>query len=562
MSLLLAGLSILIFHQITFAESRFDNQNEPAGILSETSSLRISSSPEILALTQDLIKDFALQHPAMKFEKIGVLEETASSLGNLTLISNEDSPVLANSTNWRIAVAREVIVPIINQGNPMYQQLQKRGISAAEFSRMLEDPSKKLWSALLENGAPNQVRLYMSSQASILGAVEKFAQRKLKEEDYQVFESPAAVIEAVKSDQFAIGFCRLSDLQTPNTSAVPVAVAILPIDKNGNGRLDNFEDIFANLEEFVHGVWVGKYPKSLTLNVYAVAPVKPEAAHELAFLTWLVAGGQQYMNPNGFCELTSMEKQSSLASLKGIEANDKALVDVAEAPQSWPIVLTITAFIGLFIAVFFYSRRRVESTQPNQQIEIAPRLIEQLVNVPNGLYFDKTHTWAFMEQDGNVRIGIDDFLQHITGKLTKIKMKETGEKVRKGETIMSIIQDGKQLNLYAPISGKIVAQNELLNRDSSLLNSSPFFKGWVYQIEPTNWLREAQFMLMGETYREWLRDEFTRLKDFITNSVKTNEMAYSHVVLQDGGELSDNVLASLEPKVWEDFQTQFIDTSR
>jgi glycine cleavage system H lipoate-binding protein len=257
-----------------------------------------------------------------------------------------------------------------------------------------------------------------------------------------------------------------------------------------------------------------------------------------------------------------MEKQSSLASLKGIEANDKALVDVAEAPQSWPIVLTITAFIGLFIAVFFYSRRRVESTQPNQQIEIAPRLIEQLVNVPNGLYFDKTHTWAFMEQDGNVRIGIDDFLQHITGKLTKIKMKETGEKVRKGETIMSIIQDGKQLNLYAPISGKIVAQNELLNRDSSLLNSSPFFKGWVYQIEPTNWLREAQFMLMGETYREWLRDEFTRLKDFITNSVKTNEMAYSHVVLQDGGELSDNVLASLEPKVWEDFQTQFIDTSR
>jgi hypothetical protein len=39
-------------------------------------------------------------------------------------------------------------------------------------------------------------------------------------------------------------------------------------------------------------------------------------------------------------------------------------------------------------------------------------------------------------------------------------------------------------------------------------------------------------------------------------------MAYSHVVLQDGGELSDNVLASLEPKVWEDFQTQFIDTSR
>jgi len=141
-------------------------------------------------------------------------------------------------------------------------------------------------------------------------------------------------------------------------------------------------------------------------------------------------------------------------------------------------------------------------------------------------------------------------------------MKKTGEKVRKGEKIMTIVRDGKQLNLYAPISGTILQQNKALELDSSIANTSPYSEGWVYLIEPKNWLREIQFMFMGEKYAEWIKDEFVRLKDFISASVKTNELVYAHVILQDGGELTDNVLAEMDPKVWEDFQTRFIDTSR
>jgi hypothetical protein len=94
------------------------------------------------------------------------------------------------------------------------------------------------------------------------------------------------------------------------------------------------------------------------------------------------------------------------------------------------------------------------------------------------------------------------------------------------------------------------------------MNSSPFTDGWVYLIEPKNWLREIQFLSMGENYQEWLQAEFTRLKDFFAASVRSNTAVYAHIILQDGGELTDNVLADLEPEVWEDFQTKFIDTSK
>ena len=76
-----------------------------------------------------------------------------------------------------------------------------------------------------------------------------------------------------------------------------------------------------------------------------------------------------------------------------------------------------------------------------------------------------------MEEDGLVKIGIDDFLQHITGPLTRVKLKSPGERVKKGKYILSIIQEGKQLEVYAPVSGTIKEHNKILETDSSLINS-------------------------------------------------------------------------------------------
>jgi glycine cleavage system H lipoate-binding protein len=167
-----------------------------------------------------------------------------------------------------------------------------------------------------------------------------------------------------------------------------------------------------------------------------------------------------------------------------------------------------------------------------------------------------------MEQDGLVKIGIDDFLKHVVGAITQLKLRVPGEKVRKGEKILTVIRDGKQLNIYSPVTGFIRKQNEFLSSTPAKINDSTFTENWVYQIEPSNWSRDVNFMFMIDKYRDWLNDEFARLKDFMANSANSNQLVYQHVVLQDGGELKDNILADLGPEVWEDFQTQFIDTSK
>ena len=167
-------------------------------------------------------------------------------------------------------------------------------------------------------------------------------------------------------------------------------------------------------------------------------------------------------------------------------------------------------------------RSRTHKGVNSEDIEMTPALNVETVSSPAGLYYDKTHTWAFMEKTGFVKVGVDDFLQHLTGKVTQVKMKASGDKVRKGEKIMTVMHDGKQLELYSPVSGTIKEQNQSLLSNPSQINSSPYDAGWVYQIEPSNWIRETHFMFMADKFKAWLDDEFIRLKEFLASSANRN----------------------------------------
>ena len=225
-------------------------------------------------------------------------------------------------------------------------------------------------------------------------------------------------------------------------------------------------------------------------------------------------------------------------------------------------MLVIFALGGYLLNVLSKYFRSVKNPARSTGLRHQSAFDENSVIVPKGLYYDRTHTWAFMEQDGLVRIGIDDFLQHITGPVTKVIMKKEGEKIRKGDILLTIIQKGKQLNILAPVTGIVSAFNPALASDPSILHSAPYQEGWVYKIEPANWMRDTQFLAMAESYRNWLKSEFTRLKDFLAGISNLATPSMAHVVLQDGGSLKESVLADFGPEVWEDFQTKFINNTQ
>jgi glycine cleavage system H lipoate-binding protein len=340
-------------------------------------------------------------------------------------------------------------------------------------------------------------------------------------------------------------------------------ISLLPIDKNKNGTLDYSENIYSDYNQLLRGIWIGKYPNSLYSNIYAAGKNQPEGQASVAFLKWVLTDGQRFLFDNGYNDLLITERQKSVDRL--YEAKVYATT-VKEARS--PFVVLLFLFAASLIIVIAASQllKYAKKSKSLAVVAVPPSgrvFSETAVVIPQGLYFDKTHTWAFMEQDGIVKVGIDDFLQHVTGTITRVKMKNNGYKIKKGEQILSLIQNGKHLNLYAPVSGIIREYNTVLEINPDLINSSPYNEGWVYKIEPSNWQRENQLLYYAEKYRQYLNQEFTRLKDFMTSALNTGNEKYSlAAILQDGGELHDGILSKMGPEVWEDFQTKYIDPSR
>jgi len=194
------------------------------------------------------------------------------------------------------------------------------------------------------------------------------------------------------------------------------------------------------MQTFSRGVWIGKYPKALSGNIYAVAPAKPANENETAFLRWVLTDGQLLLNQQGFCTLVSSESQMQLDKLintpKTAVAGSNNWLDIVK----WVILIAVAGGVVIYIL------DKVAGSLKNKlsPVQGASSQSQEVFNadsmqVPKGLYYDKTHTWAFMEKDGTVKVGIDDFLQHVTGPLSRIGMKPAGIKVKKGDPLLTII---------------------------------------------------------------------------------------------------------------------------
>jgi glycine cleavage system H lipoate-binding protein/ABC-type phosphate transport system substrate-binding protein len=522
-------------------------------------SISILSAPELFELSSKWASNYCSLNPEVKIKVINSPNENSGASENISIISDKSESVITNETNWKMVVGRNIIVPVMNTGNPFLNEILKRGISPGQVAQLFESTAKQNWGSILSNKQNALIHIYLLNDESVKAGVAKLIKETQIMNSGITLGTKDEVIAAIQKDPYAIGFCKVMNVISSDNQNLIENVRLLPLDRNGNGNLDHMEDIYGDINLFMRGVWIGKYPKALYNNIYAITNTQPTNETELAFFRWLITDGQKFLNPSGYCDLVSNESQAQLDKLNTVlinEPNSKMSYSITDIIL---LLLVGLAALSLIISMIYRISINKKPAISVTDKKSFPGFNENTLAVPPGLYFDKTHTWAFMEKDGYVTIGIDDFLQHITGTITRIEMKNPKEKFKKGDLLFSIIQAGKQLHIYAPISGIIKKQNEALISESSYLNSAPYTEGWVYKIEPTNWLKEIQLLDMAEKYKRWLDTEFSRVKDFLAAALRPDSLEYSLVVLQDGGVLKDGVLADFGPEIWEDFQTNFLD---
>lgn len=549
------GLMLLLISFIAIGGASLPDKQQKKG-----GQLKIISSPALNSLASHWAESFNEKYPGANVKAIS--EESQKNIlqeqpDNTLAITSQDEAYDEESA-WKITIGRRVVVPVINKENPYYDKIIKKGISKRELKAVLSGTISS-WGALTEAGDSKPIHFIQCSNPEIAARVKSFVDIE-ETSPYAKYDNEEDLVNAVQNDPLAIAFCPLKNLISSDDYKLREQLAFIPLDRNENGKIDQMENICSDLSSFMRGVWIGKFPHTLCRNIHLVAKEKPSDSIAQEFITYVLTSGQDDLNEFGFSVLSYSERQ---AQLNKIQESEISVAPSADEGIAWiKIILIIVAIlaIGGFLAFrFLGSTSKIKGKKSAASGGSGNAFDEQAVEAPNGLYYDKSHTWAFLEKQGLVRMGLDDFMQHVTGHLSRIIMKKPGEQVKKGEPVVTLIQEGKRLTINAPISGTIKDTNKELHFDIEKINTDPYSEGWIYLIEPLNWKSEIQFLKMAENYREWIKDEFQRLRDFISQSMKVNKDVYNRVVLQDGGALKDHALEELGPEAWEDFQSKFID---
>lgn len=186
-------------------------------------------------------------------------------------------------------------------------------------------------------------------------------------------------------------------------------------------------------------------------------------------------------------------------------------------------------------------------------------LSENILKIPQGLFYSKNQTWTHLEKSGYAKVGLNDLLMHITGEVVLSNLKVPGEKVNKGDLIAKISQNGKHLKITSPISGEIQSINSVHSENPEAINEDPYGKGWICKVKPEKWVAETNSYFLADDATEWSKNELARFKDFAALSMRNLTQESSMVIMQEGGELSDNPLLGMPAEIWRDFQIEFLD---
>jgi glycine cleavage system H protein len=120
--------------------------------------------------------------------------------------------------------------------------------------------------------------------------------------------------------------------------------------------------------------------------------------------------------------------------------------------------------------------------------------------VPEELWYTPEHEWIMSCAEDIVRVGITDYAATQLGDVVYVQLPLVGDSVTSGEPVGEVESTKSVSEVYAPVSGEVVARNDALEGSPELINSDPYGEGWMMEIKTTE-TSEMDSLLGAENYR-------------------------------------------------------------
>jgi phosphate transport system substrate-binding protein len=274
--------------------------------------IAISGAFALYPMMQIWGQEFQKLHPGVQFDISagGAGKGMADALGGAVDIGMVSRAITsdeeAKGAFW-LAVTKDAVVVVVNEKNPVWDKLHAQGITRQNLIDIYITGKITTWGQLVGNAdVTDPIHVFTRSDAA--GAPDTIAKYMGKAQEnllgVGVFGDPG-ILDAVVKDPLGIGYNNMGYAYDANTGQPVTGAKVLPIDVNGNGKVDPEENLDTR-QQLTQAILNGKYPSPPARDENLVTKGKPSGL-TAAFIEWILGDGQKFIEENGYILLPSTE---------------------------------------------------------------------------------------------------------------------------------------------------------------------------------------------------------------------------------------------------------------
>ncbi|MGN6616245.1 MAG: PstS family phosphate ABC transporter substrate-binding protein [Ilyomonas sp.] len=307
-------LSVLIV--LNSCSTKDDNNDKD-----QTVSISFSGAFALYPLAQKWAEEYNKTHPNIRFDiQAGGagkgLTDALSGAVDVGMFSREITDAEKAKGVWWISLCKDAVLPTVNSSNPDINTLRTQGLTKEQFESIFTNKQPQTWESLLRLPSKSSNKISVYTRADAAGAADSWAAFfGKKQENLQGIgvSGDPGVADAVRKDKNGIGYNNTLFVFDINSGKKNPGIEVAPIDVNGNGKIDEDENVYTDLKTFLEAVNNGKFPSPPARDLYFITKGKPVKKEVTDFFKWVLTDGQKYVQSAGYVPLpaNTIDEQKS-----------------------------------------------------------------------------------------------------------------------------------------------------------------------------------------------------------------------------------------------------------
>jgi len=220
------------------------------------------------------------------------------------------------------------------------------------------------------------------------------------------------------------------------------------------------------------------------------------------------------------------------------------------------VILVLGTFVVFIVLDYVLNRNRAVRTVAVEGSSVASASVGDVVtgfHTPDNFAYHPGHSWIMQERKNIVRVGADEFAAALAGKLEKIELPRPGQWIRQGQKALAFFRDGEKAEMVSPTEGEVVAINEEVVNNPSLLRQDPYGRGWLVAVHVPDEESTTRNLVPKGLVREWMRESVERLY--------AHQPTLAGAVAADGGVPAEDLLRDMPGANWKELTGEFFLTA-